>query len=79
MAIFIPAVQDWARRHRLAISRLLIPLSYASIAGGTCTLIGTSTNLLVHGLLLEQGMGGLGMFSLLWVGLPMAVMGLTGL
>jgi hypothetical protein len=49
VAIFIPAVQDWAKRYRLSLSRLLIPLSYASIAGGTCTLIGTSTNLVWTG------------------------------
>ena len=54
VAIFIPAVQDWARRHRLMLSRLLIPLSFASIAGGTCTLIGTSTNLVVNGLLTAE-------------------------
>lgn len=71
VAIFIPAVQDWARRHRLAISRLMIPLSYASIAGGTCTLIGTSTNLVVNGLLIkEPGVSGIGMFELAWVGVP---------
>ncbi len=45
VAVFIPAVQVWARRNRLSLSKLLIPLSYASIAGGLCTLIGTSTNL----------------------------------
>jgi len=71
VAIFIPAVQDWARRHRLAISRLMIPLSYAAIAGGTCTLIGTSTNLVVNGLLLRETGRGIGMFELAWAGLPM--------
>ncbi|MBM4182327.1 MAG: hypothetical protein FJ209_12335 [Betaproteobacteria bacterium] len=48
VAMFIPAVQDWARRHNLAVSHLMLPLSYAAIAGGTCTLIGTSTNLVVN-------------------------------
>ena len=50
VAIFIPAVQDWAKRYRLELSRLLIPLSYATIAAGTVTLIGTSTNLVVNSL-----------------------------
>jgi di/tricarboxylate transporter len=70
VAIFIPAVSDWAKRHRLALSRLLIPLSYASIAGGTCTLIGTSTNLVVDGLYTAAGGVGFGLFELAWIGLP---------
>jgi di/tricarboxylate transporter len=74
VALFIPAVQDWAKRHRLSVSRLMIPLSYASIIGGTCTLIGTSTNLVINGMLItETGTVGLGMFELAWVGLPAAV------
>ena len=71
VAIFIPAVRDWAKRHQLSLSRLMIPLSYASIAGGTCTLIGTSTNLVVDGLLSAQTSGpGFGIFELAWIGLP---------
>ncbi|NKN33674.1 SLC13 family permease [Marichromatium bheemlicum] len=74
VAIFIPAAQDWARRHRLELSRLLIPLSYAGIVGGTCTLIGTSTNLVVNGLYVEhQGGAGLGLFEPLWIGLPVTL------
>lgn len=71
VAVFVPAAKAWARRNGLSLSKLLIPLSYASIAGGTCTLIGTSTNLVVNGLLLDQpGGAGLGMFDLAWIGLP---------
>ncbi|MCP5312214.1 MAG: SLC13 family permease [Chromatiaceae bacterium] len=71
VAIFIPAVQDWAKRHRLELSRLMIPLSFASIAGGTCTLIGTSTNLVVNGLYTARtGAPGIGFFDLLWIGIP---------
>jgi di/tricarboxylate transporter len=74
VAVFVPAVKVWARRNNLNLSKLLIPLSYASIAGGTCTLIGTSTNLVVNGLLIDQvGSPGLGMFDLAWIGLPITV------
>lgn len=53
MAIMTPAVREWARANNIAPSKLLIPLSYAVIAGGMCTIIGTSTNLLVQGLLIQ--------------------------
>jgi di/tricarboxylate transporter len=71
VAMFIPAISDWAKRNRLSVSKLMIPLSYASIVGGTCTLIGTSTNLVVNGLLIkETGSDGLAMLELAWVGIP---------
>ena len=76
VAMLIPAVNDWARRHQLAVSKLMIPLSYAAILGGTCTLIGTSTNLVVNGLLISRaGLPSLGLFTLAWVGLPTAIIG----
>jgi len=78
VAIFIPAISDWARRNRLSVSKLMIPLSYASIVGGTCTLIGTSTNLVVNGLLIkETGSDGLAMFELAWIGVPIMLMVFT--
>jgi len=77
VAMLIPAVTDWARRFRLSASKLMIPLSYAAILGGTCTLIGTSTNLVVQGLLLKGGMRGISMFEIGWVGVPCALAGLT--
>lgn len=71
VAMFIPAVSDWARKNKLSVSKLMMPLSYAAIVGGTCTLIGTSTNLVVNGMLIAQSdTEGLGMFELAWVGLP---------
>ncbi|MGR4068047.1 SLC13 family permease [Billgrantia sp. C5P2] len=77
VAMFIPAIQEWAGRLRLPPSKLLLPLSYAAIIGGTCTLIGTSTNLVVDGLLQsEQGIR-LTMFSLAWVGIPIVLVGGT--
>lgn len=75
VAMFIPAVQDWAKRHGMSVSRLMLPLSYAAIAGGTCTLIGTSTNLVVNGLLLkETDTPSLGFFDIAWVGIPTLVL-----
>jgi di/tricarboxylate transporter len=62
-------LKKWADKLSLPSQKFLIPLSYATIFGGTCTLIGTSTNLLVHGMMLERGMAGLGMFELAKVGL----------
>ena len=77
VAIALPAVDDWARRHRLSISRLLMPLSFAAILGGACTLIGTSSNLIVNGwLIAETGQPGLGLFEITKVGLPVAVAGI---
>ena len=74
VAIFIPAVSAWAKRCSLSVSKLMIPLSYAAIFGGTCTLIGTSTNLVVNGLLVsETGHPGLGMFEITRVGVPCAI------
>ncbi len=54
VAAFVPVVLDWCRRRGVAPSRLLIPVSYMAIMGGTCTLIGTSTNIIVNGLLREE-------------------------
>lgn len=74
VAMMVPAVRDWAKRNRLPASQLMIPLSYAAIIGGTCTLVGTSTNLVVNGMLLSHDQGSsLGMFDLAWVGLPCVV------
>ncbi|MEM1128148.1 MAG: SLC13 family permease [Bacteroidota bacterium] len=70
VAMLIPRIQRWAGERGLATSKLLIPLSYAAIVGGTMTLIGTSTNIVVAGLLESEGYATLGMFDLTWVGLP---------
>ncbi len=75
VAMMIPAIHDWARKYQLSVSKLFIPLSYAAIVGGTCTLIGTSTNLVVNGLVMSETdrHEGLGMFELAWIGLPAVV------
>lgn len=77
VAMFVPVVLDWCRRHRVAPTRLLIPVSYMAILGGTCTLIGTSTNLVVNGLMLEYGLPGMSLFEIGWVGLPYALVGMV--
>lgn len=76
VALLTPEVRDWAVRQGQAPSKFLIPLSYAAILGGTCTLIGTSTNLTVSGMVAAQGHEPLGMFELSPVGVPATVIGI---
>ena len=73
--VLMPVVLSLSREMGIASSKLLIPLSYASIFGGTCTLIGTSTNLLASGILLDSGHAPIGMFELAYVGLPIVGIG----
>lgn len=61
------------RQNRISPSKLLIPLSYASILGGVTTLVGTSTNLVVNSFAVKAGLPALGMFQLAWVGVPVAL------
>ena len=75
VAMLAPTVADWAEKRGEAPSRYLMPLSFATILGGTITVIGTSTNLVVSGLLVTEGMAPLGMFELSAIGLPVAVLG----
>jgi di/tricarboxylate transporter len=82
VAMMMPVISDWAKKLRLSVSHLLMPLSYAAILGGLCTLIGTSTTLVVNGLLIaeqaktDENATGLGMFEIAWVGVPAAVVGI---
>ncbi len=77
VAMMVPVVSDWARRAGISRSKLLLPLSYAAILGGTCTLVGTSTNLVVRGLLREHDPAAeVGMFDIAVLGLPCAVVGI---
>ncbi len=73
VAMLIPRVQAWSQKRGIPTSKLLIPLSYSAIVGGMTTLIGTSTNLLVSGLMEGAGYEGLGLFDLAWAGLPAAI------
>ena len=77
VALLVPVVLEWSRRHEVSPSKLLIPLSFLAILGGTCTLIGTSTNLVVNGLMIESGMAGMGMFEIGMVGIPYAILGVA--
>lgn len=76
VAILLPVTLGFARSKDIAASRLLMPLSYASILGGCCTLIGTSTNLLVSGALRDLNVAPLSMFELAPLGIPMAIAGI---
>lgn len=87
VVIFAPIIKHWAKRVNLPFTKFLIPLSYATILGGICTLIGTSTNLVVHGMILESdgcaasnaypdAFNGFSMFELGKVGLPVAIVGI---
>lgn len=78
VATMIPAVHAWSRRIGISPSRLMIPLSYSAILGGTLTLIGTSTNLVVNGQYQQlTGEAGFSIFSITAVGLPVAIIGLA--
>lgn len=54
VVIFAPMIKNWARKMKLPSAKFLIPLSYATVLGGICTLIGTTTNLVLHGMLLQE-------------------------
>jgi di/tricarboxylate transporter len=75
VVVFMPVVLSLARKLGVPASKLLIPLSYASILGGMCTLIGTSTNILVSGIATQHGEAPFAMFELAWVGLPCLAVG----
>lgn len=77
VAMFIPVVREYAKRLGQSPSRFLMPLSFAAILGGTSTLIGTSGNLVVSGMLTANDAHPLSMFEISWVGIPSLVVGLV--
>ena len=88
VAMMLPVVTDWCRKHRVSPSRLLIPLSYLTVLGGMVTLIGTSTNLVVSGLVTQArqeatdprilaGLRPLGLFEFALLGIACCVVGAT--
>ena len=77
VALMMPIISDWSRKHRISVSHLFMPLSFAAILGGMCTLIGTSTTIVVNSKLVEHNpASGLTMFELAWVGVPCMIVGI---
>ncbi|MFM9058868.1 MAG: SLC13 family permease [Planctomycetaceae bacterium] len=77
VALMVPAIRDWARKHRLSVSKLLMPMNGAVVLGGLCTLIGTSTNVVVSGLVAGKRGTPLEMFDITWLGVPLFAAGLV--
>lgn len=79
VAVMMPYVNSWCKRKKIAPSKFLMPLSYAAILGGCCTLIGTSTNLIVSGMVIEQdiipNLNPLKIFDFAPVGFTMLIIG----
>ncbi|MEA2106002.1 MAG: SLC13 family permease [Bacteroidota bacterium] len=79
VAVMMPYVNSWCKRNNISPSKFLMPLSYAAILGGCATLIGTSTNLIVNGMVVDQqifpGMKSLNIFEFAYVGVPMIFLG----
>lgn len=76
VAIFIPIIEDWCKKQSVSVSKLLMPLSFVSILGGTLTLIGTSTNILASGLSQKLGYGEFKLFQFTELGIFVFLIGL---
>ncbi|RMG14075.1 MAG: SLC13 family permease [Cyanobacteria bacterium J055] len=76
VAVFLPIVEDWCRRQKISASKMLIPLSYATIMGGMITVIGTSTNILASGLSAKLGYGEFELFQFTKLGLIVFAIGM---
>jgi di/tricarboxylate transporter len=76
-AIFVPPVIGMAKQSKISASKLLMPVAFASILGGTCTLIGTSTNVAVSGYIARNGMQPLGLFEVTPVGIVIVIAGIA--
>ncbi len=77
VAVFLPLVEEWCKKQGISVSKLLIPLSYITILGGTITLLGTSTNVLASGLSEQLGYGAFSLFEFTQLGLITAIAGLV--
>ncbi|HXT12608.1 MAG TPA: SLC13 family permease [Candidatus Angelobacter sp.] len=76
-AIFVGPVRGVARKADISPSRILLPMAFASILGGTCTLIGTSTNVAVSGFIMKEGLAPLGLFEMTPIGLIIIATGIA--
>jgi len=80
VAILIPYIHNWSKKNKTPVSKLMMPLSFAAILGGCATLIGTSTNMIVNGLVIDQkiipNLKPLEMFDFAYVGVPMVIIGI---
>lgn len=77
VAIFLPIIEDWCRKQKISPSKMLIPLSYATVLGGMITVIGTSTNVLASGISKQLGYGEFGLFQFTTLGIITFLVGLV--
>ena len=75
VATLLPVIEAWCNRRRISPSRVLLPLSFATVLGGTLTLLGSSVNLLVSDISEQLGYGALGLFSFTAIGIPIWLIG----
>ncbi|BAQ60834.1 sulfur deprivation response regulator [Geminocystis sp. NIES-3708] len=76
VAIFLPIVEQWSKQTKVSVSKLLIPLSYATVLGGMITVLGTSTNILASGIAVQLGYEEFSIFQFTQLGLPTFLIGL---
>lgn len=76
VAIFMPYIKQISKQHNIEPSKILIPLSFAAIMGGTITLIGTSTNLMINSLTIDSGLEPFKLFDFALIGLPLTIVGI---
>lgn len=76
VVIFAPIIKRWAESVKLPSTKFLIPITFAISLGGICSLIGTSTNLVVNGMIMGAGYEGLSMFEIAKIGVPVAIVGI---
>ncbi len=77
VASLLPLIEGWCERRKISPSKVLLPLSFATLLGGTLTLLGSSVNLLVSDISQQLGYGSLELFSLTSIGIPVWLIGAT--